>query len=101
MTEQQLAGEEPEEETITDGSGDVIRISGNIINSTIIVKSVVKDDQVVDLEKLPPEAGEQPYQGLQYFDEEDTGRFFGREQLTVRVIGRLTRTRFLAVIGAW
>jgi hypothetical protein len=100
MTEQQLAGEEPEEETITDGSGDVIRISGNIINSTIIVKSVVKDDQVVDLEKLPPEAGEQPYQGLQYFDEEDTGRFFGREQLTVRVIGRLTRTRFLAVIGA-
>ena len=100
MTEQQPAGEEPAEETTTNGSGDVIQISGNIVNSTIIVKSIVKDEQVVDLEKLPPEAGEPPYQGLQYFDEKDAGRFFGREQLIVRVIGRLARTRFLAVIGA-
>ncbi|HEX9840601.1 MAG TPA: ATP-binding protein [Anaerolineales bacterium] len=100
MTEQQFAGEEPEDEAIAEGSGDVIRISGNIVNSTIIVKSVVRDDQVVDLEKLPPEAGEPPYQGLQYFEERDAGRFFGREQLTTRVIGRLARTRFLSVIGA-
>src|SRR3972149_5964641 len=100
MTEQPLAGENQENDTITGSSGDVIRISGNIVNSTIIIKSVVKDEQVVDLEKLPPEAGEPPYQGLQYFDERDAGRFFGREQLTVRVIGRLQRTRFLAVIGA-
>ena len=100
MTEPQLAGEEPENDAIAESSGDVIRISGNIVNSTIIVKSVVRDDQVVDLEKLPPEAGEPPYQGLQYFDERDASRFFGREQLTVRVIGRLQRTRFLAVIGA-
>lgn len=100
MTEPQLEGEEPEPETIAESSGDVIRISGNIVNSTIIVKSVVRDDQVVDLEKLPPAAGEPPYQGLQYFNERDASRFFGREQLTTRVIGRLTRTRFLAVIGA-
>jgi len=100
VTEQPLAGEEPEDEGIAEGSGDVIRISGNIVNSTIIVKSVVRDDQVVDLEKLPPEAGEPPYQGLQYFNERDAGRFFGREQLTTRLIGRLVRTRFLAVIGA-
>jgi tetratricopeptide (TPR) repeat protein len=100
VTEQQPKEEGPEEQTIPDGSGDVIQISGNIVNSTIIVKSVVKDEQVVDLEKLPPEAGEPPYQGLQYFDEEDASRFFGREGLIVRVIGRLVRTRFLAVIGA-
>jgi hypothetical protein len=100
MTEQQFAGEEPEDGALAEGSGDVIRISGNIVNSTIIVKSVVRDDQVIDLEKLPPEAGEPPYQGLQYFEERDAGRFFGREQLTTRVIGRLARTRFLSVIGA-
>jgi len=75
-------------------------ITGNVVNSTIIFNSVVRDDKVVDLEDLPPEAGEPPYQGLQYFDEHDAGRFFGREGATSRVIGRLQRTRFLAVIGA-
>ena len=100
MTEQPLAGEEQESNTGTEGSGDVIQISGNIVNSTIVIKSIVRDDQAVDLEKLPPEAGDPPYQGLQYFNERDASRFFGREQLTARVIGRLQRTRFLAVIGA-
>ena len=100
MTEQPLAGEDPAGNTTIESGGDVITISGNIVNSTIIVKSIVKDDQVVDLEKLPPEAGEPPYQGLQYFDESAARRFFGREQLTVRLIGRLQRSRFLAVIGA-
>ena len=93
-------GEDLEGEAAASGSGDVIQVQGNNINSTIIIKSVVKDDQVLDLEKLPPEPGEPPYQGLQYFDERDANRFFGREQLTVRVIGRLQRARFLAVIGA-
>ena len=80
MTEPQLEGEEPENDISAESTGDVIRISGNIVNSTIIVKSVVRDDQVVDLEKLPPEAGEPPYQGLQYFDE----REYEREQLVHR-----------------
>jgi energy-coupling factor transporter ATP-binding protein EcfA2 len=92
--------EEPEGSVSAESSGDVIHVSGNIVNSTIIIKSVVRDEQVVDLEKLPPEDGEPPYQGLQYFSERDAGRFFGREQLTARVIGRLQRTRFLAVVGA-
>lgn len=92
--------EEPEGRAAADGSGDVIHVSGNIVNSTIIIKSVVRDEQAVDLEKLPPEDGEPPYLGLQYFSERDAGRFFGREQLTARVIGRLERTRFLAVVGA-
>ncbi len=92
--------EVPEDETTASGSGDVIHVSGNIVNSTIIIKSVVKDEQIGDLEKLPPEPGDPPYQGLQFFDESAAGRFFGREQLTARVIGRLDRARFLAVIGA-
>ncbi len=100
MDDQPLTGEDPGGEAAAQGSGDVIHVSGNIVNSTIIIKSVVRDDQVTDLEKLPPEPGEPPYQGLQYFDEGDAGRFFGRELLTARVIGRLQRTRFLAVIGA-
>jgi tetratricopeptide (TPR) repeat protein len=100
MTEQTRSGEDQAGNPILEGGGDVISISGNIVNSTIIVKSVVKDDQVVDLEKLAPEPGEAPYQGLQYFDERDARRFFGREQLTIRLIGRLQRSNFLAVIGA-
>jgi hypothetical protein len=100
MADPPIKGEDLEGEAAASGSGDVIQVQGNIINSTIIIKSVVKDDQVLDLEKLPPEPGEPPYQGLQYFDERDANRFFGREQLTVRVIGRLQRARFLAVIGA-
>src|SRR5512141_2747941 len=100
MADEPLTTENPENNSTADSSGDVSHVSGNIVNSTIIIKSVVKDEQVVDLEKLPPEPGDPPYQGLQYFSERDAGRFFGREQLTARVIGRLQRTRFLAVIGA-
>ncbi|HTP01911.1 MAG TPA: AAA family ATPase [Anaerolineales bacterium] len=84
----------------TAGSGDSISIAGNVINSTIIIKSVVRDDQVTDLESLPPEPGDPPYKGLQYFDEADAAHFFGREQLTARLVGRLHRSRFLAVVGA-
>lgn len=100
MSDQDLMEGDSGEETVVNGSGDVIRVSGNIVNSTIIIKSVVRDDQTAGLEKLPPEPGDPPYQGLQYFSERDAGRFFGREGLTARVIGRLQRTRFLAVIGA-
>ncbi len=81
-------------------SGDSISIAGTIVNSTIIIKSIVRDDQVVDLEALPPEPGEPPYKGLQYFDEADAGHFFGRDQLTIRLVGRLHRSRFLAIVGA-
>lgn len=84
----------------TSSSGDSISIAGTIVNSTIIIKSIVRDDQVVDLEALPPEPGEPPYKGLQYFDEADASHFFGREQLTIRLVGRLHRSRFLAIIGA-
>ncbi len=100
MPDASTTGEEQPGHATTSGSGDSINIAGNIVNSTIIIKSVVRDDQVVDLEALPPEPGETPYKGLQYFDEEDAGHFFGREQLTARLVGRLHRSRFLAIVGA-
>lgn len=48
----------------------------------------------------PPTPGEPPYKGLQYFDREDADLFFGREQLTARLMGRIRDERFLAVVGA-
>jgi DNA-binding SARP family transcriptional activator len=47
-----------------------------------------------------PAPGEPPFQGLQLFDESDAERFFGREVLTARLVERLQRVPFLAVIGA-
>jgi hypothetical protein len=52
------------------------------------------------LKTCRPEPGDPPFQGLQYFDESDAERFFGREELTARIVGRLGQTSFLAVIGA-
>ena len=61
----------------------------------------------------PPAPGVPPYKGLQYFDEQDAGLFFGRERLTARLASRLgemltftqmeygaSANRFLAVVGA-
>ena len=47
-----------------------------------------------------PATGEPPYQGLHYFDEGDAERFFGRERVTARLLGRLRTESFLGVIGA-
>ncbi len=47
---------------------------------------------------LPPEPGEPPYKGLQYFDERDSDLFFGRELLTARLAGHLRQHNFLAVV---
>ncbi len=41
-----------------------------------------------------------PFKGLQYFDETDAELFFGREELTAKLIERLRQSRFLAVFGA-
>lgn len=59
----------------------------------------------------PPAPGEAPFKGLQYYDEKDASIFFGREEITARVVERLKLIsspaqagerddRFLAVIGA-
>jgi len=57
-------------------------------------------DVAVRAEDEPPVPGEPPFLGLHYFDEADADRFFGRERLTARLLGRLRTEPFLAVIGA-
>lgn len=82
-------------------SGDNYDLSGDFRGAVVNIKStIVSNAEVKDLENLPPEPGDPPFQGLQYFDEKDADRFFGRETLVARIVGRLTTLRFLAVIGA-
>jgi len=82
-------------------SGDQFDLSGDFRGAVINIKStIVSSDVAKDLENLPPEPGEAPFQGLQYFDEKDADRFFGRESLVAKITGHLAKTRFLAIIGA-
>ena len=76
-------------------------LSGDFRGAVINIKStIVGAAEVKDIEDQPPEPGEPPFKGLQYFDEQDAGRFFGREQLTAKIVGRLAEMRFLAIVGA-
>src|SRR6266542_1820260 len=82
-------------------TGDNYDLSGDFRGAVINIKStIVSSDEVKDIENLPPEPGEPPFQGLQYFDEKDADRFFGRETLVAKIVGRLANSRFLAVVGA-
>ena len=84
-----------------DAAGDEYSLSGDFRGAVINIKStIVSNDEVKDFENLPPEPGEPPFQGLQYFDEKDADRFFGREMLVAKIVARMAGTRFLAVIGA-
>ena len=81
--------------------GEHYELSGDFRGAVINIKStLVSAAEVTDIEGLPPEPGDPPFQGLQYYTEKDADRFFGREMLTARVAGRLKRTRFLAIIGS-
>lgn len=85
--------------------GDVIqgdKVLGTKIQAqTYIAKQVIlSGDEMTDLEKLLPEAGQSPYKGLTYFREEDADWFFGRERITAVVVNRLHEVNFLAVVGA-
>ncbi len=52
------------------------------------------------LEEEPPAPGKAPFMGLQFFDEGDADLFFGRSQVTARLVEMASQQRFLAVIGA-
>lgn len=45
-----------------------------------------------------PAPGEPPFKGLTYFTENDADKFFGREALTAKLVGKLRANRFLPVI---
>jgi len=47
-----------------------------------------------------PAPGDPPFKGLQCFEPADSGRFFGREQLTETFVERLSQHPFLAIVGA-
>ena len=82
-------------------TGDNYELSGDFRGAVVNIKStIVSNAEVKDLENLPPEPGEPPFQGLQYFDEKDANRFFGRETLVAKIVGRLAASHFLTVIGA-
>jgi WD40 repeat protein/basic membrane lipoprotein Med (substrate-binding protein (PBP1-ABC) superfamily)/DNA-binding SARP family transcriptional activator len=53
-----------------------------------------------EFSEAPPEVGDPPYKGLDYFDVSDADRFFGREKAVARMIQKLESHPFLAVIGA-
>jgi len=41
-----------------------------------------------------------PYVGLRYFEETDASLFYGRDEHTTELLGKLARNRFVAVIGS-
>ena len=47
-----------------------------------------------------PAPGQAPFKGLQHFDIVDADLFFGREELIDQLVERLSKDRFLAVLGA-
>jgi tetratricopeptide (TPR) repeat protein len=96
----------PQLEAARRRSGDVYDLSGDFRGAVINIQStIVQAAEVRELEGLPPEPGDPPFQGLQPFTAADADRFFGRERLTARLANRLQpaqphQARFLAVIGA-
>ena len=50
--------------------------------------------------RTPPSAAECPYRGLLAFEPDDRAFFFGREEVTAKIIGRLAPGGLLAVVGA-
>ncbi|MCP4358843.1 MAG: hypothetical protein GY796_12560, partial [Chloroflexi bacterium] len=51
-------------------------------------------------EDEPAAPGESPFKGLQFFDVADSKLFFGREQLTAKLMDHLRQSSFLAIVGA-
>jgi tetratricopeptide (TPR) repeat protein len=91
----------PPSEEAQSAAGDRYDLSGDFRGAVINIKStIVSSAEVKELESLPPEPGEPPYQGMQSFEEKDADRFFGREALIAKIVARLAKTRFLAIIGA-
>ncbi len=56
--------------------------------------------EVNDSPVVSPNGESAPYIGLTAFGPEDASRFFGRERLVEKLATRLSRQRFLAVLGA-
>ncbi|MCB0037416.1 MAG: hypothetical protein KDE51_25470, partial [Anaerolineales bacterium] len=103
--------------TVTAGSGAAVAGDNstaigergvNIEDSDLTNAAIITGDyahviigvQIDDIEDMPAEAGESPYQGLNYFTEDDADWFFGRDKATGTLVNRLHDLDFLAVVGA-
>jgi len=51
-----------------------------------------------DVDEDAPAPGLPPFKGLEFFNENDADKFYGRELLTAKLVGRLRHARFLPVI---
>ncbi len=60
----------------------------------------LKNLDKLEKEEEPPAPGISPYMGLQYFTEKDAEWFFGRQEVTQRLVEVVRSSHFLAVIGA-
>jgi WD40 repeat protein len=88
---------------------------------TVGVHEAVREERLAEIvyggkladrsDRLPPEPGEPPFKGLQYFDTPDADLFHGREALTARLVGHIRKMVdagvedpesccFLSVVGA-
>jgi WD40 repeat protein/DNA-binding XRE family transcriptional regulator len=90
---------------------DLATISARVIpaleleNEPDVAERLFELASAVPRETAPAE-GEAPFKGLHFFEEEDAELFFGREELTSRLVARMKdtiqdslSTRFLAVVG--
>ncbi len=78
----------------------------NLENETQVADRLMELAAELSIQEVPS-PGDAPFKGLIYFDETDTGIFFGREELVARLVERLhvvldepRGPRFLAVVGA-
>ncbi len=81
---------------------DCLSKDKEIFQKKIIVK--VREDELFALVSLIFELGPNPYKGLEYFDEEDADRFFGREDVTEKLFEKYqtlqdSPIRLMAILG--
>lgn len=74
----------------------VIIGSGNKIELTPEALGILKPETKTE----EPVAGDPPYMGLRYFDTQDADLFYGREGLTCKLLARVQKESFLAIVGA-
>jgi WD40 repeat protein len=78
--------------------GSLVIGSNNVVGYTVEqVEVLIKDISTTFQPK--PFDGHCPYKGLDYFEEEDAGLFFGREKLVEDLVDRLNESRSLFVTG--
>ncbi len=77
------------EELSVDPSAETRRLYEAIREENMEGVAKWQEAKAIPLAEQPPEPGEPPFKGLQYFDVPDTDLFFGREALAARLVGHI------------